>query len=236
MNKEEKSDWITPIPKQSISRMVLEKIKDAMIRKELKPGDFLPSENELVTKMGVGKSSAREAIKMLEAMGVIEIIKGQGCRIKSTFDSDVLQSMIFQMILQQNTDKDLIELRLLFEISASRLAAQNATEEDFQLLEKSIEKTEKDYARGIHTADNDIDFHNLIFKSTHNPYLVLIGATIMELFRSSLTVVNITQCEAILEQHRMTLKALRDNDIEAIERVVHSTVDKWKEHSLDHHK
>lgn len=58
----------------------------------------------------------------------------------------------------------------------------------------------------------------------------------MELFRSSLTVVNITQCEAILEQHRMTLKALRDNDIDAIEKVVHSTVDKWKEHSLDHHK
>lgn len=236
MNKEEKSDWITPIPKQSISRMVLEKIKDAMIRKELKPGDFLPSENELVTKMGVGKSSAREAIKMLEAMGIIEIIKGQGCRIKTTFDSDVLQSMIFQMILQQNTDKDLIELRLLFEVSATRIAAQNATEEDFLQLEKSIEKTEKDYARGIHTPDNDIDFHNLIFKSTHNPYLVLIGATIMELFRSSLTVVNITQCEAILEQHRMTLKALRANDIDAIAQVVHSTVDKWKEHSLDHHQ
>ncbi|HEY0207549.1 FadR/GntR family transcriptional regulator [Acerihabitans sp.] len=235
MNKEEKTDWITPIPKQSVSRMVLEKIKDAMIRKELKPGDFLPSENELVTKMGVGKSSAREAIKMLEAMGVIEIIKGQGCRIKNTFDSDVLQSMIFQMILQQNTDEDLVELRLLFEISASKLAAENATEDDFQLLEKSIEKTEKDYARGIHTPDNDINFHNLIFKSTHNPYLMLIGATIMELFRGSLTVVNVTQCEAILEQHRMTLKALRDKDMKAIENAVRSTVDKWKEHSLEHH-
>ena len=235
MNKEEKVDWMTPIPKQSVSRMVLEKIKDAMIRKELKPGDFLPSENELVTKMGVGKSSAREAIKMLEAMGVIEIIKGQGCRIKNTFDSDVLQSMIFQMILQQNTDKDLVELRLLFEISATKLAAENATEEDFLLLEKSIEKTRKDYARGIHTPDNDIDFHNLIFKSTHNPYLMLIGATIMELFRGSLTVVNVTQCEAILEQHRMTLKALRDKDMDAIEQAVRSTVDKWKEHSLEHH-
>lgn len=233
MSINENSDWITPIPKQSVSKMVLEKIKDAMIRKELKPGDFLPSENELVTRMGVGKSSAREAIKMLEAMGIIEIIKGQGCRIKSTFDSDILQSMIFQMILQQNTDKDLVELRLMFETSATKIAAQNATEEDFQLLEKSIEKTAKDYARGIHTPDNDIDFHNLIFKSTHNPYLVLIGATIMELFRSSLVVVNITQCEAILDQHRNTLKALRDKNMTAIDNVVNSTVAKWKEHSLE---
>jgi len=235
MSKEQTSDWVIPIPKQSVSRMVLEKIKDAMIRKELKPGDFLPSENELVMKMGVGKSSAREAIKMLEAMGVIEIIKGQGCRIKSTFDSDILQSMIFQMILQQNTDKDLVELRLLFEVSASKLAVENATEEDLLLLEESIDKTERDYARGIHTPDNDIDFHNLIFKSTHNPYLILIGATIMELFRGSLSVVNVTQCEAIVKQHRMTLKALRDRDAQAIEEVVRSTVDMWKEHSLEHH-
>lgn len=229
---EEKNDWMTPIPKQSVSRMVLESIKQAMIRRELQPGDFIPSENELVSKMNVGKSSAREAIKMLEAMGVVELVKGQGFRIKEKMDSDVLQPLVFQMILHKSTDDDLLELREMFESSATQLAAQNATEEDFVLLEQSIAKMERDYKRGIYTPDNDIEFHNLVFKSTHNPYIYMIGTTIMELFRESLVLVNITQRENILRLHRDTVDAMRKRDSEAISSVVDRTVASWNENGL----
>ena len=232
MNGEEKNDWMTPIPKQSVSRMVLESIKQAMIRKELQPGDFIPSENELVSKMNVGKSSAREAIKMLEAMGVVELVKGQGFRVKEKMDSDVLQPLVFQMILHQSTDNDLVELRLMFENSATQLAAQNATEEDFRLLEQSIAKMERDYKRGICTPDNDIEFHNLVFQSTHNPYIYMIGTTIMELFRESLVAVNITHQDKILDLHRRLLDAIKRNDLEAISQVVNNTVDSWNENGL----
>ena len=69
--EQKKSDWLTPVPKQSLSKMVVEKIKEGLISGELKPGDFLPSEAELSERFGVGKSSIREAVKMLEALGVV---------------------------------------------------------------------------------------------------------------------------------------------------------------------
>ncbi len=60
---EKNSTWLTPVPKQSLSKMVVEKIKEALINGDIKPGDFLPSETELAESLGVGKSSVREAIK-----------------------------------------------------------------------------------------------------------------------------------------------------------------------------
>ncbi len=88
--EQKKSDWLTPVPKQSLSKMVVEKIKEGLISGELKPGDFLPSEAELSERFGVGKSSIREAVKMLEALGVVEICKGNGSRICSTVDASVM--------------------------------------------------------------------------------------------------------------------------------------------------
>ena len=74
--KQEKDGWLTPVPKQSLSKMVVEKIKEGVVSGAIAPGDFLPSEAELSERFGVGKSSVREAIKMLEALGVVEICKG----------------------------------------------------------------------------------------------------------------------------------------------------------------
>jgi DNA-binding FadR family transcriptional regulator len=48
-------NWLSPVPKQSLSKMVVNKIKDAIIRGDLKPGDFLPAESELAESLGVGK-------------------------------------------------------------------------------------------------------------------------------------------------------------------------------------
>ena len=78
---DKKGGWLTPVPKQSLSKMVVEKIKEGLISGALQPGDFLPSETELSESFGVGKSSVREAIKMLEALGVVEICNGIGRKI-----------------------------------------------------------------------------------------------------------------------------------------------------------
>ena len=96
--------WLAPIQKANLSKLVVDKIKEGIINKTLNPGDFLPSENELSEKIGVGKSSVREAVKMLEALGVVKIRKGYGSQIVDSIDSSVLNPLVFQLLLINSTE------------------------------------------------------------------------------------------------------------------------------------
>lgn len=69
--------WMTPVPRQSLSKMVVEKIKEGLISGEIVPGEYLPSENELTERLR-WKIQHPGSIKMHEAMGVVEICKGNG--------------------------------------------------------------------------------------------------------------------------------------------------------------
>ena len=76
-----KESFGNSIDRSSVTLQLLERIKTALIRGELLPGDYLPFEAELTQTLGIGKSSVREAIKMLQAIGIVEVKRGQGTMI-----------------------------------------------------------------------------------------------------------------------------------------------------------
>ena len=76
-----KESFGNSIDRSSVTLQLLERIKTALIRGELLPGDYLPFEAELTQTLGIGKSSVREAIKMLQAIGIVELKRGQGTMI-----------------------------------------------------------------------------------------------------------------------------------------------------------
>lgn len=230
-----KDSWLTPVPKQSLSKMVVEKIKEGLISGAISPGEFLPSETELSERFGVGKSSVREAIKMLEALGVVEICKGNGSRIRTEVDSSVMNPLIFQMILQSKGEskKQLVEFRRMVEVSGSFLAIDNAKEEDITRLKSIHEQTKHDFRKGKATVDNDMEFHNVIYESTHNPFVVSIGRSIMELFQPSLVIANRDYSKIVTDNHDKILKALENRDKASMEEAIILSLDKWKELALD---
>lgn len=230
-----KDSWLTPVPKQSLSKMVVEKIKEGLISGAITPGEFLPSETELSERFGVGKSSVREAIKMLEALGVVEICKGNGSRVRTAVDSSVMNPLIFQLILQsreESRDK-LVEFRRMVEVSGSLLAIDNASEEDIANLKAVHERTKNDFKKGRATVDNDMEFHNMIYESTHNPFVVSIGRSIMELFQPSLVIANRDYSRIVTDNHDKILKALEQRDKAAMEEAIILSLGKWKELALD---
>ncbi|MCI6464681.1 MAG: FadR family transcriptional regulator [Faecalicatena sp.] len=230
-----KDSWLTPVPKQSLSKMVVEKIKEGLISGAIVPGEFLPSETELSERFGVGKSSVREAVKMLEAMGVVEICKGNGSRIRTTVDSSVMNPLIFQLILQSRTEsKDkLVEFRRMLEVSGSLLAIDNASDEDIKELKDIHERTKQDFKKGRATVENDMEFHNKIYESTHNPFVVSIGRSIMELFQPSLVIANRDYSRMVTDNHDKILKALEGRNKAAMEEAIILSLEKWKELALD---
>ena len=127
--------WLSPVPKKNLSRVVTDKITDALVSGQIKPGDYLPSENQLAESMNVGKSSVREATKMLEAVGVVEIVKGHGCRVRTNIDANALNPLAYQLILQSHTTHEkLVEFRQIIESAASCLAVKAISDEEIMTL------------------------------------------------------------------------------------------------------
>ncbi len=225
--------WLSPVPKQSLSKMVVDKIKDAIIRGDLKPGDYLPPEIELGESLGVGKSSVREAVKMLEAIGVVEIIKGNGSRIKDSANQDMLNPLIFQLILQSNESQNkLLEFREMIELSASMLAIKNANDDDINGLYDNLREMKDKIAAGEETMELDLDFHRKLFECSHNPFAVCVCNAVIELFKPSLLVANEKYVTEVLKDHKATVDALVERDEEKMREVIKGYLYRWSEHTL----
>lgn len=183
---------------------------------------------------GGGKSSVREAIKMLEALGVVQICKGNGSRVRTCVHASMLNPLIFQLILNSNAERQaqLVEFRKMIEISASLLAIDNATEEDVEKLREIHEQFKTDFNRGKATVDNDMKFHNAIYKGTHNPFVVSIGDCIMELFHPSLVIANRDYLKIVTDNHEQILAALEQRDKKAMEDAIRDALDAWSSLAL----
>jgi GntR family transcriptional repressor for pyruvate dehydrogenase complex len=217
-----------PVEKGTVVSLVMERIKEALVNRELKPGDYLPSEIELTRSLGVGKSSIREAVKMLQAMGVVEVRRGQGTVIREHPGDDCLSPLIFQLILENGYPRDLLDLRIMFEPAYTVMAMKRATREDTVRVEEAVENLQASIRSGAPIAEDDLSFHVAVLKATRNPLVIRIGETIMQLFRASIARSMKTIPETALRDHRRILEAFREKDEEALRKAILKSFEGWK--------
>ncbi len=207
---------------------IIERIRDALLRKDLRPGDYLPSEAELTKRLGVSRSSLREAIKMLQAMGVVEARRGQGMAIRKEPGDDYISPLLFQVIMQSGVPDDLLELRLMFEPAASVLAMQRATGDDLARIREALERLEAAVQAGSQTADEDMAFHHAVLRATRNPLVIRIGETIFELFRPSISIsMNAIPSQAV-KDHQAIYEAFVARDEARLRGAVVKSYEGWK--------
>lgn len=167
------------IKQTTLVKEILNRIKQMLLNKELNPGDRLPSEQTLADQFGVGKSSIREAIKMLDAVGVVESRQGSGTMICKYPKEDSLNPLIFQMILLQGSEKQLLEFRRMYETSYTFLAMEVMTAEDSNNIKSKLSSGS--------SAREDADFHRAVLAATHNPYIIRTGEVLIDLCEITLT-------------------------------------------------
>ena len=114
----------------TLSQLVLESIQESIRDGEFRPGEALPSERELAERYGVGKSSIREAVKMLQVLGVVETAQGRGTYLRRSVGPQILRPLLLDMMLLRTSADELYEFRLFFDRAYLRLAAEKATDED----------------------------------------------------------------------------------------------------------
>lgn len=218
-----------PVGKESVVSLAIARIKDALLQRALKPGDYLPSETELTKTLGIGKSSVREAVKMLQAMGVVEVRRGDGTVVREHPGPDYLSPLVFQLIMESGYPDDLVELRLMFEPAAAVMAMERATGEDHENIRLAVERLERAVGLGKPTAEDDIAFHAAILNATKNPLVIRIGETIFQLFKPSISVSMQHIGNRAVQDHRLIYEAFRSGDADRLRAAVLKSYDGWKE-------
>ncbi len=157
----------TPIKPKRIADQVFDQLRESILRGHLEPGDQIMSERELAAAFDVSRTSIREAINRLTAMGLIEQKQGRGTFI--AFPSlEEKNALVAAMKGENLSIEDLLEVRIGLECNATYLAAERASEKDIYLMEQSIEALKNSVEQGAMNAEADVSFHMAIAYATKN--------------------------------------------------------------------
>lgn len=169
----------------TISSEIVKIIKDNLLNGNLKPGDKLPTEKELMEQIGVSRTPVREAIKILEAIGVIQIKRGEGMYITNNLSHFTLNPLIFSLIMHSNDMEELIKFRQHFEVLLMNMIITKE-EKDIRPIEKVYQtQTERmnPELSPEELVDIDLEFHYAVLEATNNPFVIEIGKTIYEIIK-----------------------------------------------------
>lgn len=169
------------ISRQNLSQAIAEEILEWIRSGEVRPGDRLPTEQELMARFEVGRNTVREAVQSLVALGVLDVRPGRGTRVLALSSERVLDSATVATLLGDQTIVDLYEFRLLLEAEIAVLATRRATDHDVAEIAAAGERYRNTLARGEPTYDADIDFHRAIARAAHNLIYVRVLDAIADL-------------------------------------------------------
>jgi DNA-binding FadR family transcriptional regulator len=156
----------------SVTSEAIEKVKEMILSGELRPGTKLPRENELAQRLGVSRSSLREAVRALAALNVIEVRQGDGTYVTSLTPDVLLDVIGFGIDLVTDPSLlDVFEVRRFLETAATAAAASSITEEGLAELRDCMERMA--HAESVEELVHvDEEFHNIVAGATGNSFLV----------------------------------------------------------------
>lgn len=195
-----------------LTEQIEEQIIDYIAKEQIESGKRLPNEYILAEKFGVGRSTLREAVKLLVARGVLTVRHGSGTYVASPIPLDDDPLGVRGIDDKISLAMDFVNVRLMLEPEIAAQAALNATEEDIKMLTELCDKLEEKILKDEPYIREDIEFHTFIAKCSKNrvvEQLIPIIDTAVLLF------VNVTHKTLITETiktHRALTEAIRDHD------------------------
>ena len=154
--------------KEDVTHLLVLRFQQLLNDGLLSPGVKLPSERELASSFGVARSSLRQALKVLEIMGVITQKVGDGSYLNKDASAVLAVPMEFLFLLDDTSLQELVEMRLMVEPAMAAKAAQRANTDDIALLRQSIVDLKDSKRDRIKLVASDLMFHRAIFQACGN--------------------------------------------------------------------
>jgi DNA-binding FadR family transcriptional regulator len=214
-----------PVAVTRASSAIVDQMRNAILGGRLKQGERLPPERELASQFGVSRVTVRDALRALEATGLVEIrvVARGGAFVRAPSGSIVGQAMADMMVMAAVSPDDVVEARLLVELGTVTLACARATDEDLEALRELDARAASELAGGTYTRELSWDFHALLARAAHN------GAVegLTQSFRDTLSMHPVRVREprqkafkATVQEHRRIFEAVENRDAPAARREI----------------
>jgi len=220
---------LKPIKTRKIYEQIVDQIGQLVAHGQLKPGDRLPSERELVEQFQVSRASIREAISALEMMGLIEVRSGEGTYIRQVNIESVVAPLAWMLFIEKDTDLELYEARKILEVQAAGLAAERAQEDEISEMYEALEIMRRDLELQHLGEDADHHFHYAIARATHNKILFRLMNTLSDTMRKALK-----SSRSKLYEHKDTPQKLYNEHYSIYEAIKNHDVTKAQKLMLEH--
>ena len=199
----------TPIERPNTYELLAQRLLNLIASGEIAGGAALPSERELVERYGVGRSSVREALRVLESKGLIHQ-KGKGRFAAAEPQNPLNSSLQVLLELQEVSRNELFEVREVLEGETAAFAAERRTDEDVLAIAETIDAMAEGLDSAERYIDGDLQFHLAIARASRNRIALHMMHAIRELLRRSLLSLYAIPGgpEASLAHHRLILEAV----------------------------
>jgi GntR family transcriptional repressor for pyruvate dehydrogenase complex len=218
---------IEPIKKTRIAEEVADRIRTLILDGTFLPGRRLPSERVLSERFGVSRGSIRDALRMLEMIGLLETRHGQGTFPHELTVERLVAPLASVMTYRHDLQDELLDVRRMFEPAVARVAATRVTDKDLADLQRILDAQRWKLQTGQSAIVEDTAFHATLARSTGNRVVVSIMATLNDLLVESrrLTLMQKGRPQKSIEGHEAVVAALHRRDAEGAARAMYNHID-----------
>lgn len=147
--------------------LVAERLLQDISSRRLVPGDVLPTERQLAESLEVGRSSIREALRMLESRGLIEAV-GHGAFTVADYGNPLNASLALLVEMRDGDLRELFEVRKMIEVETAGLAAERRSDDDLARMRSAIEAMDAGLSSAERYITGDLEFHQAVVAATGN--------------------------------------------------------------------
>ncbi len=218
--------FFQPVRRSRVSEDIVRQIQDLLAAEHLQPGDRLPGERELADALSVSRQSVREALRVLDYLGVVVVRPGEGTSVATTPPHPV-DASLYSLLTERTFLLHLLEARRILEEGIIHLAARRATRDDLDALDESLTARETALAAGKQDVAGDLAFHTQLAEATGNPMLASAMRHLNEMWLRSRekTGRRPTSPHKAHQFHRQILQAVRRRQPTAARRALRRHLD-----------
>ena len=221
--------WDAAVRSESLSWSIVRQIRTALFDGKLNPGDFLGGEITLAAEFGVSRMAARDALRSLEAMGIVEIRMGSrgGVWVANGNPARLVETLSVQLRLIGLTTEEVLEAEGTLRIAAAELAARRATPTDIENLQAAAQATKQAVGDAEAFTTAALRFQECILEASQNRVLIAQFRAVESVLRPLLLAnTTTTATRRVVESNTALLKAISSGDVAAAGQAMRDNVSK----------
>jgi len=213
----------------TLSSQIVAQIREALFAGELQTGDVLGSEADLVKQFGVSRMSVRDALRSLEAMGIVDIKTGAkgGATIAAGSSERFADSLAIQLKLIGVTRDDVLQARAATESMTAALAATHATAADIEMLDGLLTEAERSIDDPERSAALGEEFHLAVAAVARNQVLVAQLRAMRDVMRQPVKLPDPQRARRVVEVHRGLFELIAAGNVDAARARMQEHVNHW---------